>query len=253
MARRRKSGKNASNQQETVVGDNNEQDASNSESVVVQENKDGEATNGTTLQGNTDPVENTQSVPQNGVTEVETLDVTDNEIAKEADESRTEDEVKYADESNPNQKGRTTSAGGAEYDQDGNLRTDGYSYGVAPDDTRGVDESAFEENKGEAPEDSKEDKFAGKRVFVAEAKQVDTTNTDDTNVESTPEEVVALEKELSRPKDSVSARVVSSTGSYYKIKFFRNNKPLVTYKARTNKLDKGEVKAFVDEALKAVE
>lgn len=253
MARRKKSGTNAKPDQETVgvTGDNTVQDAPKGDSVVVQENKDGEATHGTTLEGNTEPVKNTDKIPQNGVTEVETLDVTDNEVAKQSDDDRTEEEVKFADESNPNQKGRTTSAGGAEFDQDGNQRTDGYSYGVAPDDLRGVTDESFATNVGDAPEKADpKTKFDNVRVFTAESKQADTTNTEDTNVELTPEEVTSLEEELSQPDDAVVARVVSSTGSFYKIKFFRNNKPFVTYKARTNKLDKKEVKAFVKAALK---
>lgn len=233
---------------ETNVSDTQEGSV---ESVTVNENRDGEATNGTTKQGDESPVQNTDKIPQNGVTEIEVLKVTDNEVATQADEDRTVEEVKFADESNPNQKGRNASAP-TEYDQDGNLRTDGYSYGVAPDDTRGIDvDEAFEPNRGEKPEENDDEKFDGKRVFVAKSEQVDTVNTEDTNVEYTPEEVEKLEEELSRPDEGISARVTSSTGSYFRIKFFLNNKPFVTYKARTNKLDKGEVNAFVDSALEA--
>lgn len=228
--------------------------AENPESVTVNENEGGEATHGTSKEGDESPVENTDKIPQNDVTEIERAqDVTEaeaDEIGEKADLDRTEEELQYADESNPNQKGRNAAAPG-KYDQDGNLRTDGYSYGVAADDTRGMDEDATKLNEGEEPEkENPKEKFTNKRVFVAERTQTDTTNQEDPNVELSAEEVEKLEEELSRPKDGVSARVVSSTASYYRIKFFRNNKPFVTYKARTNKLDKAEVKKFVTEALK---
>lgn len=219
------------------------------ESIKVNENEEGEATNGTTKEGDTSPVFNTDKIPQNGVKKIEVLEVTDNPIAKEADENRTEEEVQFADESNPNQKGRNASAP-TEYDQDGNLRTDGYSYGVAPDDTRGIDvDEAFEENRGEA-KDPVKDKFFGKRVFSAERPQTDVVNQDDPNVEVDAEDVAKLEDQLSDKKNNISARVTSSTAGYYRIKFFRNNKPFVTYKSRGAKLDKREVKSFLNAALK---
>lgn len=251
MARRKKSGTNAKTNQETVGNEANVQDvASTPEEVQVNENKGGEATNNTTQQGDTSTVENTDKIPQNGVDKIETLQVTDNPIALEADANRTKEEIQFADESNPNQKGRNASAPD-EYDQDGNLRTDGYSYGVAADDTRGISDDALKANAGTPPEDTNpKTKFDNKRIFVADSQQTDTVNTTDTNVEVTDEDVQKLEDELSRPKDGVQARVVSSTGSYYRIKFFRNNKPFVTYKAKTDKLDKKEVKAFVTAALK---
>lgn len=215
--------------------------------VVVQENNDGEAVNGTTKQGSTEPVKNTDKIPQNGVTEVEVLPVTDNDVAREADAARTEEEVKFSDESNPNQKGRQTSAGKSEYDQDGNLRTDGYSYGVAPDDVSGVSENAFKENEGKKSDES-DNKFEGKRVFVADARQEERTNTEDTNVELSSKDVENLEEELSF--GNIQARVVSSTNSFTKVKFYKNNKPFVTYKSRGQKFDKEEAKAFVQDALK---
>lgn len=107
--------------------------------VVVNENVNGEATSGTTLDGSTDPVKNTDSIPQNDVSEIKTTPHSDlppssREVAKAADEARTSGELAFANESNPNRKGRSASAKGETHDQDGNLRTDGYSYGVAPDD-----------------------------------------------------------------------------------------------------------------------
>lgn len=250
MARRRNSGTNAKTDQETVgvTGDNTVQDAPKSDAVVVQPNEDGEGTHGTTQEGDTSPIKNTDSVPQNEVDSIETTPAP-NEIAEAADADRTADEIAFANESNPNQKGRTTSAGGAEYDQDGNLRTDGYSYGVAPDDLRGVSEDSFAENVGEEPA-AADNKFEGKRIFTAEAPQTDTVNTDDTNVEVSNEEVQKLEDDLSDPSNGIAARVISSTGSYWRIKFFRDNKPFVTYKARTEKLNKREVRAFLNHALK---
>lgn len=248
---RRKNRNNAKTSSETTGNKANVKDvASTPEEVQVNENKSGEATNNTTQQGDTSTVENTDKIPQNGVDKIETLQVTDDPIALEADANRTKEEIQFADESNPNQKGRNASAP-EEYDQDGNLRTDGYSYGVAADDTRSLSEDAVKANAGEAPEKADpKTKFHNVRVFTADSQQVDTVNTEDTNVELTPEEVTKLEDDLSRPDDGVSARVVSSTGSYYRIKFFRNNKPFITYKAKTNKLDKKEVKAFVTAALK---
>lgn len=218
------------------------------ESVRVNENRDGEATNGTTKQGDESPVQNTDKIPQNGVKKIDVLEVTDNPIAKEADASRTEEEVQFADESNPNQKGRSASAP-TEYDQDGNLRTDGYSYGVAPDDTRGVTEDAFDENRGEAPEEQ-DNKFEGKVVFTSDRAQTETVNQDDPNVEVSEKEVAKLEDQLSDPENGISVRVLSSTSGYYRIKFLRNNKPLAIYKSRGASLDLKEVKAFLKEAVK---
>lgn len=250
MARRKKAEPNAKTDQETVgvTGDSTVQDAPKSDAVVVQPNVEGEGTHGTTQEGDTSPIKNTDKVPQNAVDSIETTPAP-NDIAKEADENRTKDELAFANESNPNQKGRTTSAGGAEYDQDGNLRTDGYSYGVAPDDTRGVSDESFAENVGEAPAKA-DNKFEGKRIFTADAPQPTTVNTENTNVEVKQVDVQKLEDELSDPSNGISARVISSTGSYWRIKFFRDNKPFVTYKARTDKLNKREVKAFLNHALK---
>lgn len=218
------------------------------EQVVVNENEGGEATNGTTREGDDTPVLNTDKIPQNGVKTIEVLQVTDNEVATKADEDRTEEEVQFADESNPNQKGRTASAGGSEFDQDGNLRTDGYSYGVAPDDTRGVTEDSFDQNKGKKSEEA--EKFDGSPVFTSKVTQDERTNAADPNVEVAPEDVEKLEDELSDEKNGIRARVTSSTSGYYRIKFFRNNKPFVTYKSRGEKLDKAEVKSFVKDAVK---
>lgn len=268
MARRKKSGTNAKTDQETVSTEattapelqaegavegmeaNVSDVAESPDSIKVNENEGGEATSGTTKQGDTSPVQNTDKIPQNGVDEIETLQVTDDPVALAADADRTEEEVQFADESNPNQKGRNASAP-EKYDQDGNLRTDGYSYGVGPDDTRGLSPDVVEANAGTPPEEADpKTRFDNVRVFTADSEQVDTVNTEDTNVELTPKEVEKLEESLSRPDEGVSARVTSSTGSYFRIKFFRNNKPFVTYKARTNKLDKKEVNAFVTAALK---
>lgn len=107
--------------------------------VVVNENENGEATSGTTLDGDQSQVHNTDSIPQNHVAEIKTtphdeLPPSSREVAKAADEARTAGELEFANESNPNMKGRKASAAGEDFDQDGNLRTEGYSYGVAPDD-----------------------------------------------------------------------------------------------------------------------
>ena len=107
-----------------------------SEETVVSENHDGEATNGTTKEGDESEVKNTDSIPQNGKTDVETTNPYNpgTAVSIEADDARTEDEFKFADESNPNQKARKE--GQREYDQDGNLRTGGKSYGVSGDNPR---------------------------------------------------------------------------------------------------------------------
>lgn len=102
-----------------------------SEEVVVNENENGEATQNTTKEGDESPVTNTESIPQNGVTEIETTPAP-NPIAEEADARRTEGEIKFADESNPNLKGRAGNSD--DVDQDGNVRTGGKSYGVAAND-----------------------------------------------------------------------------------------------------------------------
>jgi hypothetical protein len=218
----------------TTVAELREKLGTSDEVVTVNENKDGEATNNTTEEGNESSVENTESIPQNGVTEIETLDVTDNPVAKKADDARTEDEVKFADESNPNQKARTAATNDADYDQDGNLRTGGKSYGVADDDVQGV---VFDkQNEGQAPENTGEhftgrvmnDPDAPNRVLNAEAGSDEDVNAHEWTVEDQQK----LEDQLSDPKNGVQARVTTSTGDYVRVKFFFNNKPLGTYKSR---------------------
>lgn len=203
--------------------------------VVVAENTDGEATNGTTLEGNKEPVKNTDSIPQNGVTEIETTEAP-NDIAKEADEARTEEQIKFSDESNPNQKARTKGAP-SEYDQDGNPRGSGYSYGVAPEDGEASTE-VVEQNSGEKKE--VEERRDDERTFTASPTVLN-------NSEPAEEvDVEKLEDELSNEKEGIKARVVSSTGNFFKIKFFKNGLPLGTYKAKTKNLDKSEVNEFVE-------
>jgi predicted DNA binding CopG/RHH family protein len=191
-------------------------------------------------------VENTESIPQNGVTEIDTTPAP-NDIAKEADESRTEAEIKFADESNPNQKARV-SAAPDEYDQDGNERGGGKSYGVAAEDLRGQDLEAVQEfNKGEKqePESDPNDE----PVFLNRGEQVDTINQNDTNDEMTEEDQKKLEDKFSRPKDNITARVSTSVGHNVRIKFFRRGLPFVIYKSRAPKLNAGEVNRFLDRQL----
>lgn len=225
---------------EALLSDSGDQE------VTVNENKDGEATNNTTEEGDESSVENTESIPQNGVTEIETLDVTDNPVAKKADEARTEEEVEFADESNPNQKARTAATDDAEYDQDGNLRTGGKSYGVADDDVNGV---VFDkQNAGEKKENEGEqftgrvmnDPDAPNRVLNPEAGSDDDTNAHEWEVEDQQK----LEEELSDEKNGIQARVTTSAGSYVRIKYFYNNKPLGTYKSRD--FDKKKAAEFRD-------
>jgi len=205
-------------------------------------NPNGEKTNGTTKDGSEEPVTNETAVPQNGDTEVSTLDVTDNPVAKRADESRTEEEVTFADEANPNQKRRDGGAPGEEYDQDGNPRTGGYSYGVSADDTANTVPN--EENKGEAPEeDSEVARVQNEAVEVGSF-----INTDTNHAEWSIEDQQKLEDSLSDREAGIQARVTTSAGDYVRVKFFHNNKPLGTYTSR--KFDEGEAKSFLSELRK---
>jgi hypothetical protein len=216
--------------------------------VRVNENEQGEATNGTTKQGSDSPIDNTTSVPQNGLDTVETLKTTDNEVAKRADESRETQEIEFADQSNPNQKSRVAGSLGEEYDQDGNLRTGGYSYGVSEDDTKGTVPN--EENKGTAPEDlgPRTDILDHRAEAVGKYLNPEAGSEDDTNSQEwTQEDQFALEKSLSDPKNGVMARVTTSAGNYVRVKFFRNNKPLGTYTSRTFK--EADAKKYRDNAL----
>lgn len=72
-------------------------------------------------------------VKRNDVTEVRVHDPESATMETVVDENRTERQVRFADEQNPNQRGRRDGAQGSDYDQDGNLRTGGKSYGVADD------------------------------------------------------------------------------------------------------------------------
>jgi len=199
------------------------------QNVEVASNQGGEATNGTAQDGNDKPLENTSSVPQNDQDSVETTPA-ENETAKEADERRTKEEFKFADESNPNQKARNAGAED-EFDQDGNPRTGGYSYGVAPDDTRGtVPEPA---NRGSAPNE------ASVNSVPAEDRLVN-LNGNQNAAEWSDKDQRKLEKELSTPEKGIMARVTTSVGDYVKVKFFKNNKPMGTYTSR--KFDKQNAK-----------
>lgn len=211
--------------------------------VTVNENEDGEATSGTTKEGDESPVKNTESIPQNGKTDVEILEVTDNEIAKKADAARTEEQFKFADESNPNQKGRYEGAP-TEYDQDGNLRTGGKSYGVSANNP---ENETPQENAGEKPEENNE-RVAGERVYSDSTDQV---NADQLHAEKSPEEVEKLEEQLSVPDKNIAARVITSAGNYLRVKFFQNNKPLGTFKSRS--FDTKGAKKFRDDVAKEQE
>lgn len=239
---------------ERLAGDQNKSanrnkdwpETENVEEVEVNPNEDGEAKFGTTKEGQEDPVENTESVPQNGVTEITTTPAP-NDIAKEADEARTKEEIKFADESNPNQKARVASAP-SEFDQDGNERGGGKSYGVAAEDLRNVDLKDIQEfNKGEKQEPEGDPK--DEPVFQNRGEQVDTINQNDTNNEMSEENQKALEEKLSRPEDNISARVTTSVGHNLRVKFFRRGLPFVIYKSRAKKLDVKEVNAFLDRQL----
>lgn len=118
---------NKQEKQESKKSSTNVEDVQPVDEVVANQNEGGEATHGTTLDGNEKEVKNTTSIPQNGQTEIQTFGDPQPE-----DEARTESEVRYADEANPNQKARKYVPG--EVDEDGNTRTGGKSYGVSSND-----------------------------------------------------------------------------------------------------------------------
>lgn len=218
---------------------------SNKDEVVVAENFDGEATHGTTEEGDKSEVKNTDSIPQNSAKaeEIETTPAP-NPVAEKADEDRTDEEKEFSNESNPNQKGRSASTEDAEVDQDGNPRTDGYAYGVAPDD---VDGTVPEKENEPEDEEDKEDE-ATPLVFSENEHNRDFLNTETNNEEWDVEKQLKVEKQLSSPKDGILARVTTSTGNYVRVKFFRNNKPLATYRSRDFKV--GEAKKFLSKVRK---
>lgn len=68
-----------------------------------------------------------------------------------------------------------------------------------------------------------------------------------TNAEGkSDDEKVKLEKTLSR--DNITARVITWTGDYLKIKFFRDNKVLTTYKSKSDGSVAG-AKQWLDDTL----
>lgn len=213
--------------------------------VEVNPNDNGEATNGTEKEGQDSPVENTESVPQNGVDSVETFQTTDNEVATRADESRTEEEVQFADESNPNQKARNAATDGAEVDQDGRPRTGGKSYGVAADDPSAGD--APEANQaGEAKEEEwtvAASEPARPGEFLNPASADESVN----NNEWTVEDQQALEEKLSRPDENIKARVITSAGTYVKVKYYRNNLAFGSYTSRN--FDEAKANEHLDKLL----
>lgn len=214
---------------------------SKDEEVVVNENEGGEATRGTTKEGDTSDVKNTESVPQNEDSDIETTEPT-NEVAEKADEDRTDEEKEFANESNPNQKARTASTEDADLDQDGNERTSGYSYGVSADDTDGTVRE--EANKPTEEEPTIEDTGP----VYSERVEGSVINTDTNAQEWDVEKQAKLEQQLSDPKAGIMARVTTSTGDYVRVKYFYNNKPLATYRSR--KFKAGEAKKFLSRVRK---
>lgn len=192
--------------------------------VTVNDNQDGEATNDTSKEGDSTKVENTESIPQNNLDEIETTPAP-NDTAKEADASRTKEELAFADESNPNQKARDAGAPGEEFDQDGNPRTGGYSYGVAADDTTGTIPEP--DNKGNKPS---EPEFNVAAVAAEDASSY--LNQDTNNQEWSVKDQQKLEKSLSEPKEGIAARVSTSVGKYVTVLFYRNNKPMGSFTSR---------------------
>lgn len=191
--------------------------------VTVNENQDGEATKDTSKDGNTAEVKNTDSIPQNDVDSIETTPAP-NDVAKEADASRTKEEIAFADESNPNQKSRDAGAPG-EFDQDGNARTGGYSYGVAADDTKNT--VPEKDNKGNDPSDP-----AFNIAYTEPVSQDTWLNKDANEGEWDVKKQQDVEKQLSDPKEGISARLSTSVGKYVEVLFYRNNKPLGSFTSR---------------------
>lgn len=194
-------------------------------SVTVNDNTDGEATNGTVQDGSTNEVKNGENIPQNGITETKTT-AADSTISTQGDEARTEEETKYADESNPNNKARVTGAGGSLYDQDGNLRTGGKSYGVADDSNNDVSQDVFNSNRGEEPD--RQD-----NVSMGEYLNPEVGSDADSNArEWSLEDQTKLADSLSEPDNGIKAVVSTSAGDYVRVKFIRNGLAFGTYKSR---------------------
>lgn len=96
-------------------------------------------------------------------------------------------------------------------------------------------EALLEENTTLAP------RTGGERVANLGTAEV---NGDQNANEHTVDEQRELEKELS--EDGFQARVIQSAKNYVKIKWFRDNKPFVTYKSRS--FDKADAKRFLKES-----
>jgi hypothetical protein len=198
----------------------------NTASVQVSENQDGEATRGTSQEGDTGSVKNTDSIPQNEVKDIETTPAT-NEVAKEADADRTADEIEFSDESNPNQKARNAQSPD-QFDQDGNPRTGGYSYGVAPDDTDGT--VPEKDNEGVSPTNREDAAFTS--AYTDPVDVASYINGDTNDQEWDVKKQKDLEKSLSEPKSGIMARVSTSVGKYVTVLFYHNNKPLGSFTSR---------------------
>lgn len=209
-----------------------------SSEVTVNENEGGEATNGTTREGDESPIKNGEEVKQNGVSQVEVIGG-DNNTDVEGDESRSETEVKFADEGNPDNKARYTGAGGGEYDQDGHQRTGGKSYGVADDTNEDISPDVFQSNRGEEPK--REGRYNAGEWFNSEIGSEGDTN----NQEWDEEKRKSLEDSLSEPDEGIRAKVTIATGDYVRVKFFRNGLAFGTFKSR--KFEQGEAQAYLDE------
>lgn len=110
----------------------------------------------------------------------------------------------------------------------------GYSYGVAPNDTDGTADT--------------EPRTAG-RVQVQPTSPANYLNDNSDNPkEVSKEDQAQLEEELSIPEEGISARVIVSTGNYVKVKFLQNNKPFAIYKSRAFDVD--QAKSFIEAQLK---
>jgi dipeptidyl aminopeptidase/acylaminoacyl peptidase len=93
-------------------------------------------------------------------------------------------------------------------------------------------------------------KVVGKTYGVTDASSAPTADTMDYNgatnaQEYSDEDKTKLEEELSR--EGIVARVITATGNYMKVKFFRDGKPFAVYKGKSG--SKEGAQSFLDETL----
>lgn len=102
----------------------------------------------------------------------------------------------------------------------------GDSKDIPAEESRPVEdlEDNNEHRHGTAPSDGREQERTNERVGSLEV------NGQTNAQEFSDEEKAKLEKELS--KDNIVARVITWSGKYLKVKFFKDNKPFAIYKGK---------------------